>query len=85
MNVRDITVQFNVITDISDAVGVVLFHCFTKYFVCCKKERTELDISNTKYNYIMCYIPEDYDGDDGENSSSVTMAVLSGPTLRLGD
>ena len=38
MNVRDITVQFNVITNISDAVGLVLFHCFTKYFVCLLQE-----------------------------------------------
>jgi hypothetical protein len=46
MNVLDITVQFNDIAYISDAIGLVLlFHCFIKYFVCCKKERTELDIS----------------------------------------
>jgi hypothetical protein len=56
-------------------------------FVCCKKERTKLYISNTKYNYFMCSVTEDYDDDDGEceNASSVTVAVLSGPTLRLGD
>jgi len=34
MNVRGITVQFNDITYITDAIGVVLFHCFIKYFIC---------------------------------------------------
>lgn len=58
MNARDITVQFKEITHINDAIGLVLSHCFIKYFVCCKKERTELDISSTKYNYSMFSVPE---------------------------
>ena len=52
------------------------------------KERTELDISNTKYNYFICSVAEDYDDDDDdecENASSVTTAVLTGPNLQLGD
>ena len=45
------------------------------------------NVWNTKYNDFVCSVAGDDDDDDGEyeNISSVTMAVLSGPTLRLGD
>ena len=49
------------------------------------------NVWNTKYNDFVCSVAgdddDDDDDDDGdyENISSVTMAVLSGPTLRLGD
>jgi len=38
MDVRDITVQFIDFNYISDAVGVLLFHCFIKYFICLLQE-----------------------------------------------
>ena len=38
MNVRDTTVQFNDITYISDAIGIALFHCFIKCFICSLQE-----------------------------------------------
>jgi len=39
MNVRDITVQFNDFTYISDAIGLVLFNRFIQYFICLLQER----------------------------------------------
>ena len=75
------------LTTLSDAVGLVLFYCFIKYFIYLLQEGAYgtgyIDISNTKYSYFICSLAEDYDDHNGECEQP--SSVLSGPTLRLGD